>query len=347
MLQRVLVVFSGVGRDGEMRTGEPGGAFVAGGGTEREEQRAELAMPGPEALAKIRADIDRYNLERPGVARAAILRTVLYMGGWAAVCVLIFWLAQRQGAASNVLGYILAGVLISGYFIYDLSQSAHKAYQQSLRDRLLPALFGFVDGVIYRHGHKPRQLERMPGNDFVSRTKTTHGDMLAGTFDGLDFTLGETELAIGSGKNRTVSFKGVIVYINQEEGFPGQLLAAKRPNRFAKTLRDLFSSSLLLPVQSGDPQIDASHEFRTDNLEAAKARLPDLAKALDYLGDVWRDDVVRIAIQHKDSFLLVPSNKDFFELPSIHTPLDFDRHVQPMIRDLVAMLATARLVSKI
>lgn len=305
------------------------------------------AMPGPDALAKIRAQIETYNLERPGVARAAILRTVLYMGGWAAACGLILWWGVRQGAASNMVGYILAGVLISGYFIYDLSQSAQKAYQQAMRDRLLPVLFGFVDGVIYRHGHKPRQLERMPGNDFVSRTKSTHGDMLAGSFEGLDFTLGETELAIGSGKNRTVNFKGVIVYIKQEEGFPGQLLAAKQPNRFAKTLRNLFSASRLQAVESGDPQIDASHEFRTDNVDAAQARLPDLAKALDYLGDVWRDDVVRIAIQHKDGYLLVPSNKDFFELPSIHTPLDFDRHVQPMIRDLMTMLATARLVSKI
>ena len=72
-----------------------------------------------------------------------------------------------------------------------------------------------------------------------------------------------------------------------------------------------------------------------------------LAKALDYLATEWRDDVVRIALSGRQCYLLVPARKDFFELPPVDTPIDFDQHLRPMIRDLVMLLATAQLVNKI
>ena len=52
---------------------------------------------------------------------------------------------------------------------------------------------------------------------------------------------------------------------------------------------------------------------------------------------------MRIALNQRQCYLLVPTKKDFFELPPIGVPLDFERHVQPMIADLMTLLATARL----
>lgn len=304
-------------------------------------------MPDAAALAAVETEIAGYNALRPNVARGAIWRMVLYMGGWALVSTLISWPLVTGGQA-NVFGFVFVGIVFSGYYIYGQAIAQRKGFQQALRDRMLPVIFSFVKDLNYSNGRTPRFLNRMPGKELVRWTQSTHGDMISGVYDGLAFTLSETELSVGSGKHKEVAFKGVIVYFKQETPFTSVLLAAKRPGRFDQALRDLFGSrSTLTEIKSGDVFIDASHAFRTDNPEAAASRVAAMAKALDYLSDVWRDGVVRIAIQRGDGFLLVPSKKDFFELPPIDVPLNFDAHAKPMIRDFVTLLATARLVSRI
>ena len=54
-----------------------------------------------------------------------------------------------------------------------------------------------------------------------------------------------------------------------------------------------------------------------------------------------------MALKGSDAFLLIPLSKNFFELPDISEPLDYRRHVGPMIADMTALLATAALVRKV
>lgn len=310
------------------------------------ETALDRLMPGPGALARIKAEIDGYNAERPRVARQAQMRLAASFAGWALVSAAICW-PLFVGGYSRLFGLACVAMLFGGYVLYDRAIVARDGFRQALRDRLLPSLFGFVDELRYSHAGSPRFLERMPGNEFLRRTDSCHRDMLSGSHDGFAFTLCETELSVGSGSKREVTFDGVIVAFQQENGFPGTLLAAKRPGRLARAIRGLFEDGRLTEVRSGDDGVDASHEFRTDNPQAAGPRVAAMAKALDYLADVWPEGVVRIALRHKDGFLLVPTKKDFFELPPIGVPLDLERHVQPMIADLMTLLATARLVSRI
>ena len=44
---------------------------------------------------------------------------------------------------------------------------------------------------------------------------------------------------------------------------------------------------------------------------------------------------------------LLPVTKNFFELPGISTPLDYKAHIEPIVADMVALLATASLVRKV
>ncbi|TIU64012.1 MAG: hypothetical protein E5W25_23520, partial [Mesorhizobium sp.] len=98
----------------------------------------------------------------------------------------------------------------------------------------------------------------------------------------------------------------------------------------------------------GVPELDASYEFRTDNVEAARPLVTGrLASALTWLGETWPYDQARIALNGSDGFLLMPRSKNFFELPDISVLIDYQTHIAPMIADLGAMLATAALVRKI
>ena len=94
--------------------------------------------------------------------------------------------------------------------------------------------------------------------------------------------------------------------------------------------------------------LDENYDFRTDNVEAARPLVTGrLAQALQWLGETWPEQPARVALKGSDGFLLIPLSKNFFELPDISQPLDYRRHVAPMIADMAALLATAALVRKV
>ena len=304
-------------------------------------------MPKEGALENLRAAVAAYNGARPRVTRELYLRVLLIFGGYLLFAAFVAYMAWSD-IESNVVGIVLGLLFVGGGFVWKFAVAPSKNFQQTLRDRMLPLVFGFVEEVQYAHGATPRFMAGLPGKDFVARDRSEHGDMIAGRHEGLAFTLSETELSTGSGKSRQTTFKGVVFHFERAQEFPGLLLAARKPNAVQRFVRDLFGGSSMALVSSGNPEVDASHEFRTTRPEAATPLVQGtLAKALDYLATEWRDDVVRIALSGRQCYLLVPAKKDFFELPPVDTPIDFDRHLRPMIRDLVMLLATAQLVNKI
>ena len=307
----------------------------------------QALMPGAEVLTGLSEEIGRYNETRPAEAGALFGRQMLFMGTYAVVVLFVIYLVLQNGAP-EALQWVLVGTAMSGWFIWDFALKPAREFQQTLRDRMLPMIFGFVERVRYYHGSAPGFMTSMPGNELVRRTRNVHRDTIAGRYEGLDFTMTETELSTGSGKSKETTFLGVIFHFRHETGFPGLLIATKKPNAVSLFFRDFFDSSGLQTVTSGIISVDEQHEFRTNNPQAATPIVQGaLAKALDYLASVWPDGIVRIAMKNQDCYLLVPSKKDFFELPGIRTPIDFDIHVRPMIRDLVTLLATARLVERI
>lgn len=125
------------------------------------------------------------------------------------------------------------------------------------------------------------------------------------------------------------------------------LVAARKAGKVVGFFRGMFSSKMQ-ELASGVPELDATYEFRTDNVEAARPLVTGrLARALTWLGETSPHDQARIALTGSDGFLLMPRNMNFFELPDISMPLDYQTHIAPMIADLGAMLATAALVRKI
>ncbi|WP_353644976.1 hypothetical protein [Mesorhizobium sp. WSM2239] len=101
-------------------------------------------------------------------------------------------------------------------------------------------------------------------------------------------------------------------------------------------------------MKSGVPALDENYEFRTNNIAVAQPLVTGrLAQALQWLGETWPDEPVRLALENRDGYLLIPEKKNFFELPPISEPPDYKRHIAPMIADMAALLATAALVRKV
>ena len=124
--------------------------------------------------------------------------------------------------------------------------------------------------------------------------------------------------------------------------------AAHRPGRRNSSATCSAPQGGLEEIHCGVAALDDAYDFRTDNHGAARPLVSGrLAKALQWLGETWPGEPARVALEGRDGFLLLPVSKNFFELPGISTPLDYKAHIEPIVADMVALLATAALVRKV
>ncbi len=309
-------------------------------------------MPGEADIAGIRRDIETYEAARASAVRQVRWRVPVFVGLVLVAVVLVAWLFNKVADPNeqwfSTPHVFLYGIgLVASSLLYFQAMKPATRLQQSFRETLLPIIFGFIADMRYQHGGRPNSFDRLPREAVGAFNRQSFDDVVSGRYEEFPFELYEAELRVGSGKDSSTTFKGVIVAFEAIEPFPGVLVATRRTNAVVGFFRGMFASKMQ-DLSSGVPELDAAYEFRTDNAEAARPLVTGrLAQALKWLGETWPDDPARVALNGSDGFLLLPQTKNFFELPDISVPLDYSTHVAPMISDMGAMLATAALVRKI
>ncbi|MDX8536142.1 MULTISPECIES: DUF3137 domain-containing protein [Mesorhizobium] len=309
-------------------------------------------MPSEAVIAGIRKDIEAYEAKRASTYRQVRWRVPLFVGLVLVFVALVAWLFNAAADPneqwfSTPHVFLYVGGFGAAVLLYFQAVRPATRLQQSFRDTVLPMIFGFVRDVRYQHGVRPNSFDRLPRETIGAFNRQSFDDIISGRYEDFPFELYEAKLTEGSGKSQQTVFKGVIVAFETIEPFPGMLVAARKAGKVVGFFRGMFSSKLQ-ELACGVPELDASYEFRTDNVDAARPLVTGrLASALTWLGETWPYDQARIALNGSDGFLLMPRSKNFFELPDISVPIDYQTHIAPMIADLGAMLATAALVRKI
>ncbi|RUX09969.1 DUF3137 domain-containing protein [Mesorhizobium sp. M2A.F.Ca.ET.037.01.1.1] len=309
-------------------------------------------MPNEAVIAGIRRGIEEYEAKRASAQRQVRWRGPVFVGLVAVFVALIAWLfnaaadPHEQWLSTPHVFLYLGGMIVAVLLYFQALRPATRL-QQSFRDTLLPMIFGFVRDVRYQHGVRPNSFDRMPRETVAAFNRQSFDDVISGRYEDFPFELYEAKLWEGSAKSETTAFKGVIVAFETIEPFPGTLVAARKAGKVAHFFRGMFASKMQ-ELSSGVEDLDDTYEFRTDNVEAARPLVTGrMAQALTWLRETWPYDQARVALSDSDGFLLMPRSKNFFELPDIAQPIDYNIHIAPMIADLGAMLATAALVRKI
>lgn len=309
-------------------------------------------MPSEADIAGIKRGLEAYEATRAATTWRVRWRAPLFVVLVLVFVVVVGWVFNKVAdpreqwlSTPHVLLYVVG--LAAAVFLYFRETRPARVLRRSYRDTLLPIIFGFIRDISYQHGVTPNSFDRLPRETVGSFNRRAFDDIISGRYEDFPFELYEANLREGSGKGATTIFNGVIVAFEAIVPFPGILVASRRSNREVGFFRGIFTARMQ-QLLSGVPELDAAYEFRTDNVEAARPLVTGrLAQALTWLGETWPDDPARIALSGGDGFLLLPQTKNFFELPDISVPLDYQTHVAPMIADMGAMLATAALVRKI
>ena len=310
-------------------------------------------MPEEAVTAGIKADLERYEAERSRAHRAVMWRVPVFDGLFLlAIAAVAYFFNSVADPNEQWLSTPHVFLYVIGFFALFLvhSQALKPAtrLQQSLREKIIPVIFGFIEKVGYRHEATPDSFSRLPRETVGSFNRETFDDVISGRYEGFPFELYEATLLNKARKSSSEVFKGVVVAFETITPFPGVLVATRKTGKVAGFFRGIFGNGELEELQSGVPALDEDYEFRTDNVEAARPLVTGrLAKALQWLGETWPERPARVGLKGSDGFLLIPLSKNFFELPGISQPLDYKGHVEPMIADMAALLATAALVRKI
>jgi hypothetical protein len=313
---------------------------------------AQGFMPGDEVVAGIKADLGAYEAERSKAHRAVMWRVPVFLGLTLAATALLAWgfndfadPHEQWFSSPHVFLYIAAFAL--AFFVYGLAISPATRLQQSFRSKVLPAIFGFIKGMQYRHNSTPDSFDRLPREATGTFNRQSFDDLVAGRYEDFPFELYEANLRQKAGKSDATVFKGVIVAFETITPFPGLLVAVRKAGSIAKFFRGMFGTKLEI-LECGVPDIDDAYEFQTDNATAARPLVTGrLAQALKWLSESWPEQPAKVALSGSDGFLLLPTGRNFFELPGISVPLDYKAHVEPMVADMVTLLATAALVRKV
>jgi len=304
----------------------------------------QAATSAAAPAASILADLNSYNADRVGVHKQVRWRVPVFVGipALLAVAAFIFLISKDAGFAA---GIVMIAAIFGLVFLYIWAAGPATRLQQSLRDKLIPSAFSFIDEVSYRNkGVDPASFADLPTAATGTYTTHTFDDQISGKFDGLDFQVYELSLSRKSGKNSIQVFKGVVLAMRLDNPFPGALVAAKPVGSVSKFFRDLFGGGGLQPVTTGDQARDEAYEIRSNNAEAALPLAGRLTGALDQLRDAWPDQPSRIALNGATAFVLLPTHTNFFELPKISVVCDYGQHIAPMVGDIRKMLQTAKLV---
>lgn len=308
-------------------------------------------MPDAAVVAGIQSDLQSYEARRAAVQRQVRWRVPLFIGLVLIATLLLALLFnsfadpyEQWFSTPHVFLYIVG--IVAAVFAYFSAVKPATDLRQSFRDRLLPVIFGFIEGVSYRRGEKPDSFDRLPAETIGSFDREYFDDAISGRYEGFSFELYEARLEQKTSKAVSSVFKGIVIAFETMTPFPGVLIATRRTNKVMGFFQGIFGSRME-EVPSGIPALDEDYEFRTDNVEAARPLVTGrLAKALQWLGEAWPDEPARVALTGSEGFLLLPHDRNFFELPDIDQPLDYKVHIEPMIADLASLLATASLVRK-
>jgi hypothetical protein len=309
-------------------------------------------LPDEKIIASIRQDIARYEQERVRARRKVMWRVPLFLVLLAAAVWLLALAFNRFAdpfeqwtSTPHVFLYVVGVVL--ALVLYWRARKPVLDLQRSFRSKLLPIIFGFIGNLRYGKGIRPESSDRLPPETVGDYDHAVYDDVVAGTYGGFSFELYEATFKDKVGKTETTMFKGIVMAFETEVPFPGLLVATRKTDHVVSFFRGLFGASVD-EVESGIPAIDEKYDFRTDNGEAAQPLVRGrLAQALQWLAEAWPGEPARVALRGGDGFLLLPTPKDFFELPPSSVPLDYKTHVEPIIADMASLIATAALVRKV
>jgi len=267
----------------------------------------------------------------------------------------VLWIYNHmKGDISDALGacvslgiILLAGV---GYW----RRTAARKYADNVKTIIFPKIFKFFGEDYFYDEDKFTTLKQLPAlktSGIVPSYDNSYlEDYVKGKYNNTTLELIEAQLTEtrGSGKNRrTVTvFNGVFVLLGMNKDFLGKTVVKKDSGKIGnwftrKFNKPLFSKKIvdLNNVKLEDPVFEKKFEvYSTDQVEARYLLTTSfMERLLELSGLFSKSGVIQCSFYLNKLLLMIPSDKNRFEVGSIYQPATFVDDINDILKEMAVI----------
>ncbi len=299
------------------------------------------------ALRPVLADLESARLE---VVRQVNVRAMTRVPVGAAAGLGLWCLEQLSGRSGRdgVAGIVwnalcLVGVgAMAGY--YSASRDGSAAYARLYRGRVLPLLAARFGGLSFR---SPAQTDLQALNSerfFDDYDRAVSNNEFFGTHRGVPISIATLLLTSGSGKQRRVSFEGLLVEVTLPRGLKGTTAVIAGTGAFEQ-LRHWLKTSNRQRVALEDPRFSQVYEvWSTDQIGARALLTPAFMERLLALSGAAENIDGRPLVEARDNrlTLVIPRyGRDHFLAPGFRKSAASRASVVALYDQIAGVLAVA------
>lgn len=252
-------------------------------------------------------------------------------------------ITEDEHTAYGTLGVLLLGLILGVWIGTPIFQ-----YQDNARDLLFQKIMPFFGDDFRYQRRKQGGFLDSPIKPFIAsgiipiHDHCSLEDIITGTHNGVQLHFFEARLSERIQQEKRVYlkqiFQGFFVSLTLQKPFQGKTILLKDSGTIGNWLRDKLQS--LQPVRLEDPIFEKHFEaYTSDQIEARYLLTTSFMERLLHLIKHFHTSKMQASFYDKQLLLMVETQQNRFELPSIHEPINFARSVAELYTEIHKILA--------
>ena len=215
-----------------------------------------------EVIAGIKADLERYEAERGRAHPAVMWRVPVFMGLFLLAIIAASPTSSTASPTPTSSGsrrrmcFSTSSASSRRLSSTRWRRSPARKLQQSLREKILPVVFGFIERYRLQAQQTPISFERLPRETVAAFNRQSFDDVISGRYEDFPFELYEATLSHEVGQVELDSVQGRHRGLRNDHAISGPAGGDAQVRQVAEFFRGMFGGSKLEELQSGIAALD-------------------------------------------------------------------------------------------
>lgn len=228
------------------------------------------------------------------------------------------------------LGKIACAFFFGAFLIFPFFK---KKFENKIKEKIMPIVCMCFPNIKWSpdlYGSSSMFKNSFLINDY---DYSDYDDIFRGQFKDVNFDIIESEFTIGSGKNKTTVFDGVIIKLDMNKNFIGHTVI--KPD----TLMHITPSKTLRHTELEDIKFEKKFDvFTDDEVEARYLITPSFMERLNEMKVAFAADKVSCAFYEKYLFVALSTKKDLFSICSLFKRVDDPKQFFTMFGEILSII---------
>lgn len=232
---------------------------------------------------------------------------------------------------------VIEGSLKGALFFFGLAWGVwymiKKNFEHKIKKQIMPTVCSCFENltwseILYEGGEVFKASGVVP--HFTSQY---YDDIFTGSHKDVNMEIVESEFEVGSGKNRTTVFKGVVIKLDMNKEFTSHTIIAPDTIFHLTPLKDLRHT--VLEDVEFEKRFDV---FTNDEVDARYLITPSFMQRLKAMKTAFKADKIKCAFYGNLLLVALSTKKDLFSLCSLVKPMDDARQYFQMYEEIVSII---------